>query len=144
MPCGDTTNADAVARLLGDGKPQLMVSDPPYGIELDSECRGHAGLNGCGNAEPSYMKMRTQGRTETTISGDTRADWSEALALVPSLEAAYVWHDLPATDPYFRFVQQMRDLGFWTGCGATLYCESSMVTRDQMAPMIMRSLLGAP
>src|SRR6202453_4734057 len=38
------------------------------------------------------MKQRTQGHTETTISGDTRADWSEAFALVPSLEAAYVWH----------------------------------------------------
>jgi hypothetical protein len=38
------------------------------------------------------MKKRTQGHTETTISGDTRADWSEAFALVPSLEVAYVWH----------------------------------------------------
>jgi hypothetical protein len=38
------------------------------------------------------MKKRTQGHTETTILGDTRADWSEAFALVPSLEVAYVWH----------------------------------------------------
>src|ERR1700679_3639422 len=38
------------------------------------------------------MKKRTAGHTETTISGDTRADWSEAFALVPSLEVAYVWH----------------------------------------------------
>src|SRR6266403_3576113 len=38
------------------------------------------------------MKKRTRGHTETTISGDTRADWSDAFALVPSLEAAYVWH----------------------------------------------------
>jgi DNA modification methylase len=38
------------------------------------------------------MKHRTEGHTETTISGDTRADWSEAFALVPSLQIAYVWH----------------------------------------------------
>ena len=38
------------------------------------------------------MKHRTEGHTETTISGDTRADWSEALDLVPSLQIAYVWH----------------------------------------------------
>src|SRR5437879_3008737 len=69
-----------------------MVTDPPYGIELDSEWRDRAGLNGCGPAEPSYMKKRTQGHTETTISGDTRADWSDAFALVPSLEVAYIWH----------------------------------------------------
>jgi len=90
--CGDATSAEAVARLLGERKPRLMVTDPPYGIELDSEWRDRAGLNGCGPAEPSYMKKRTSGHTETKISGDTRADWSEAFALVPSLEAAYVWH----------------------------------------------------
>ena len=52
--------------------------------------------------------------------------------------------DVLATDPFFKFVQKMRDMGFWLGCTSTTYCESSAVTRDQMAPMIMRSLLGAP
>ena len=43
-------------------------------------------------AQASYMKHRVEGHTETTISGDTRADWSEAFELVPSLQIAYVWH----------------------------------------------------
>ncbi len=90
--CGDCTKADVVATLLGPGKPVLMTTDPPYGVELDSEWRDRAGLNGCGAAEPSYMKHRTEGHTETKISGDTRADWSEAFGLVPSLQVAYVWH----------------------------------------------------
>lgn len=90
--CADATTTEAVARLLGDRKPLLMITDPPYGIELDTEWRDRAGLNGCGPAEASYMKHRTAGHTETTISGDTRADWSEAFALVPSLQIAYVWH----------------------------------------------------
>jgi DNA modification methylase len=90
--CGDATSLEAVAGLLGERKPRLMVTDPPYGIELDSEWRDRAGLNGCGPAEASYMKKRTVGHTETAISGDTRADWSDAFALVSSLEAAYVWH----------------------------------------------------
>lgn len=90
--CGDATNAEAVARLLGDRKPRLMVTDPPYGIELDSEWRDRAGLNRRGPAEPSDVKKRTRGHTETTISGDTRADWSDAFSLVPSLEVAYVSH----------------------------------------------------
>jgi hypothetical protein len=68
--CGDATRPEDVARLLGDRKPILMVTDPPYGIELDSEWRDRAGLNGCGPAESSYMKKRTTGHTETTISGD--------------------------------------------------------------------------
>jgi DNA modification methylase len=108
--CGDSTSTEAVERLLGERKPLLMVTDPPYGIELDSEWRDRAGLNTApGNkrtaaskaaakahpqyaAEPSYMKHRTEGHTETTISGDTRADWSGAFELVPSLQIAYVWH----------------------------------------------------
>jgi hypothetical protein len=84
--CGDATSAETAARLLGERKPRLMVTDPPYGIELDSEWRDRAGLNGHGPAKPSYMKKRTQGHNETSISGDTRADWSDAFALVPSLE----------------------------------------------------------
>ena len=90
--CGDATSPETVARLLAERKPRLMVSDPPYGIELDSEWRDRAGLNGCGPAEASYMKNRTEGHTNTSISSDTRADWSDAFALVPSLEVAYVWH----------------------------------------------------
>src|SRR5947199_8922 len=38
------------------------------------------------------MKQRTEGHTNTSISSDTRADWSEAFALVASLEVAYIWH----------------------------------------------------
>jgi hypothetical protein len=59
--CGDSTSAGAVGRLLGERKPRLLVCDPPYGIELDSEWRDCAGLNGCGSAEPSYLKKRTAG-----------------------------------------------------------------------------------
>jgi DNA modification methylase len=108
--CGDCTSPDVIARLLGDRKPILLVTDPPYGIELDMEWRDRAGLNGGTPgakrtalskaaakkhpiaAEPSYMKHRTEGHTETSISGDTIADWSAAFELVPSLQVAYVWH----------------------------------------------------
>jgi DNA modification methylase len=90
--CGDATSQEAVERLLGASQPILLVSDPPYGIELDSEWRDRAGLNGCGPAQASYMKQRTAGHTNTSISSDTRADWSAAFELVPSLQVAYVWH----------------------------------------------------
>ncbi len=90
--CGSCEGPAVTARLMNERKPRLMVTDPPYGISLDSEWRDRAGLNGHGPAEPSYMKQRTEGHKETTISGDTRADWSDAFALVPSIEVAYVWH----------------------------------------------------
>jgi Bacterial Ig-like domain (group 3)/FG-GAP-like repeat/Viral BACON domain/S-layer homology domain len=52
--------------------------------------------------------------------------------------------DVPSTDIFFSFIQKMKELGIWTGCTATTYCENSVVTRDQMAPMILRSMLRAP
>jgi hypothetical protein len=42
--CGDATKQEDVARLLAGREPLLMVTDPPYGIELDSEWRDRAGL----------------------------------------------------------------------------------------------------
>ncbi len=78
----DATNADNVARLLAGATPRLLVTDPAYGIELDLAWRDR--LNGRG--------ARSVGHRNTSIVGDTRADWSAAYALVPSLEVAYVWH----------------------------------------------------
>ena len=36
MLCGDATQSEEIARLPSEFKPILMVTDPPYGIELDS------------------------------------------------------------------------------------------------------------
>lgn len=90
LACGDSTDPATVARVLQGDAPKLLLTDPPYGVSLDMEWRDRAGLNALGPAQPSYM--RGEGHKNTTISGDTRADWSEAFELVPSLDTAYVWH----------------------------------------------------
>ena len=87
--CGDAMNPADVARLLDGATPTLLSTDPPYGVSLDPTWRDGV-YNQMGPAEQPYM--RTQGHRNTTLSGDTVADWSEAFALVPSLEVGYVWH----------------------------------------------------
>ena len=107
--CGDATNPADVARLLDGAAPTLLTTDPPYGVSLDPTWRDRL-YNGLGPAEKPYMRVdshpegedatranggrrgRTQGHRHTTLSGDTRVDWSEAFALVPSLQVGYVWH----------------------------------------------------
>lgn len=75
--CGDATRAADVARLLGDVRPHLMVTDPPYGVDYDPSWRNDAGVS---------ATTRT-GR----VSNDDRADWREAWVLFPG-DVAYVWH----------------------------------------------------
>ena len=69
----------------------LLATDPPYGVELDMEWRDRAGHHST-TAPAAASYMREEGHRNTTISGDTRADWSEAYDLVSSLSIAYVWH----------------------------------------------------
>ena len=78
IACGDSTSAEVVARLLGDEKPHLMVTDPPYGVEYDASWRQKAGLAGLGSATGKVLN-------------DDKADWREAWALFPG-DVAYVWH----------------------------------------------------
>ena len=87
--CGDATSAHDVARLLAGAGPTLLATDPPYGVSLDSTWRD-ATHHRSGSAAKGYV--RGAGHRNTTLAGDTRVDWSEAFALVPSLEVGYVWH----------------------------------------------------
>jgi len=107
--CGDATKADDVARLLDGAAPKLLTTDPPYGVSYDASWRDGV-YNALGSAEKTYMRVdgqshaddataapggahgRRKGNRNTTISGDTRVDWSEAFALVPSLAVGYIWH----------------------------------------------------
>ena len=114
--CGDATNPEDVARLLDGAAPTLLATDPPYGVQLDQTwCDGvyngpRKRVKGWGvvagaekpymmrevpdaeEAQPATRGHHTAGHRNTSISMDTRADWSEAFALVPSLQVGYVWY----------------------------------------------------
>jgi DNA modification methylase len=80
--CGSSTEADTVSKLLGDVKPHLMVTDPPYGVEYDADWRNTA-------LRPDGSKIG--GRAVGKVLNDDKADWREAWALFPG-DVAYVWH----------------------------------------------------
>lgn len=76
--CGDATDSEAVRLLLGEAVPVVMVTDPPYGVELDHRWREAAGKSRLGSAR-------------LPMQNDDRADWGEAYKLSPC-PVAYVWH----------------------------------------------------
>jgi DNA modification methylase len=75
--CGDATDGGAVARVLGARRPELMITDPPYGVDYDPLWRERAGLG----------TVRQTGK----VLNDNRADWEAAYVLFPG-DVAYVWH----------------------------------------------------
>jgi DNA modification methylase len=75
--CGDATSAEDVARLLGERKPRLMATDPPYGVSYDPMWREDAGLG----------RQRQTGK----VANDDQVDWTAAYKLFAG-DVVYVWH----------------------------------------------------
>jgi len=77
IACGDSRDAGLVKSLLAGTAPQLMVTDPPHGVEYDPQWRHRRGVNN------SARKGK--------IKNDEIADWTPTWDLFPG-EIAYVWH----------------------------------------------------
>lgn len=74
--CGDSTARADASRVLGDLKPPLMVTDPPYGVNYDPAWRFRVGVGA---------------RAIGEVANDNRADWRAAWRHFPG-DVAYVWH----------------------------------------------------
>ncbi|BAL73758.1 hypothetical protein S23_05370 [Bradyrhizobium cosmicum] len=77
IACGDSRDEGLVKALLAGTVPQLMVTDPPYGVEYDPKWRHRRGVNN------SARKGK--------IKNDEIADWTSTWDLFPG-EISYVWH----------------------------------------------------
>ena len=86
--CGDSTKAEDVERLMDGNSAELMVTDPPYGVNYDANWRNEA----MPEKNDKNRWKDGQGRAIGKVKNDNRADWTEAYSLW-SGKVAYVWHD---------------------------------------------------
>lgn len=109
--CGDSTDAKTVDRLFNGAMPNVMITDPPYGVQLDQSWRDKAlgdKAMGPGNAR--------------VVDNDDRADWTATWQLFKG-DVAYVWHASRYTDVV---IKSLRDSGFEL-CQQLIWNKSIMV-----------------
>lgn len=98
--CGDSTNAEDVAAVLGGENPHLCVTDPPYGVDYDPDWRNRTDRS---NGKPYGA------RAVGLVSNDHRSDWRDAWKLFPG-DVIYCWHPPGANS--VEFYHGLDDSGF--------------------------------
>ena len=89
--CGNSTADEVVDKLLGGEIPNLMVTDPPYGVNYDPNWRNE-------------VQQHCEGRATGKVLNDDNADWTEAWKLFEG-DIAYVYHaDANSGIVYFSLV----------------------------------------
>jgi hypothetical protein len=53
---------------------------------------------------------------------------------------AATFFDVPASHPYFRFIEALAASGITAGCGGGNYCPSQNITRGEMAVFLAKAL----
>jgi len=81
--CGDSTSADDVARLLGDDRPAICSTDPPYLVD-------YTGLRGGDRGKDWTDKYREIDIKDAT--GFYRSVFTNVLAHLAEHGAIYCWH----------------------------------------------------
>ncbi len=80
--CGDATSIDAVDKLMDRQKADMVFTDPPYGMNLDTDYGGSMKDDLEGRAHKSYSKV---------IGDDSEFNFFDSYALVESISEQFWW-----------------------------------------------------
>lgn len=77
LRCGSSINKIDVQELYKNNSPNLMITDPPYGVNYDPEWR--------------EVKFGFDNRSIGKVENDDKVDWTDAYSLFTG-DVVYVWH----------------------------------------------------
>jgi hypothetical protein len=91
---------------------------------------------GCGAGVycPTFPVTREQMAVFSLIAKEG-AGYTPPVCAPPNL-----FTDVPETSPFCRFIEELANRGVVGGCGPSLYCPTSAVTREQMSVFMLRTL----
>jgi hypothetical protein len=95
----------------------------------------HGVTGGCGPTQycPATRTTRDQMAVFVLVA-------KEGMGYVPPACTTPVFNDVPASNPFCRWIEELARRAVVGGCGGGNYCPTSVVTREQMAIFVLRTL----
>jgi hypothetical protein len=128
-----TVTQRATAEIFADVPP------PAYYFDFADLMHQAAITAGCSAQPPDYCPNSTTTRGEMGVFLIAAIERGNSFAYTTTP----YFTDVPPSNPYFKFIQKLRDLGITGGCTATTYCPDDAVTRGDMAVFIIASRYGS-
>jgi len=104
LMCGDATKIEDVEKLMDGNKADVVFTDPPYGMDLDTD---YSQLNS--NLEfvkDKHLKKKTGNKYDKVIGDDTDYDPQHLFDMFPNVKEMFLW----GGDYYYK---RLPDGGSW-------------------------------
>lgn len=136
------TFSGAASNVTGPAGPSYSIADST----ADYGSVGIGAITDCYNATPSHDCYRMT-VTGVRPAAHWDATFDESLSLTHlkawTLHVGLSFADVPTSQQFYAFIENIFHHGITGGCGAGVYCPTSSVTRAQMAAFLLKAKYGA-